>query len=349
MLGQKPNLSKRIREMRASIALQGLARTFYSKPEEEKFNENRELLPQLREAVQEDTRVLGRVRKHELTLSEACAAEQPLGIALARPISVSVSSLSGTFAAAELLSRQGSEQVPASPALPWQRVVRAGPLLPWVPSEPCLQPGKCSHPTQVAQEKLRAEIYGRVNTCNMLLYQVKQRSRAKEQLQRRLQQLQDVRMDEKQHQAQVPGPLAGVAAPVGGFSQACSPGWAPVSAHGLTPCPQPSLPQVVRTLESSIEKTQTKVHAGQKVTALYVAVRDALRKVSSSSLRRALSRSPCKGPEVPKGLCWWDTLLQELLLLPPIFCPSTGHPWDSVGCGSPCPRSWPTCLCTWTC
>ncbi|XP_065551125.1 uncharacterized protein LOC136022120 [Lathamus discolor] len=237
MLGQKPNLSKRIREMRASIALQGLARTFYSKPEEEKFNENRELLPQLREAVQEDTRVLGRVRKHELTLSEACAAEQPLGIALARPISVSVSSLSGTFAAAELLSRQGSEQVPASPALPWQRVVRAGPLLPWVPSEPCLQPGKCSHPTQVAQEKLRAEIYGRVNTCNMLLYQVKQRSRAKEQLQRRLQQLQDVRMDEKQHQA-----------------------------------------QVVRTLESSIEKTQTKVHAGQKVTALYVAVRDALRK-----------------------------------------------------------------------
>ncbi|XP_065551112.1 uncharacterized protein LOC136022109 [Lathamus discolor] len=320
MLGQKPNLSKRIREMRASIALQGLARTFYSKPEEERFNENRELLPQLREAVQEDTRVLGRVRKHELTLSEACAAEQPLGIALARPISVSVSSLSGTFAAAELLSRQGSEQ-----------------------------PGKCSHPTQVAQEKLRAEIYGRVNTCNMLLYQVKQRSRAKEQLQRRLQQLQDVRMDEKQHQAQVPGPLAGVAAPVGGFSQACSPGWAPVSAHGLTPCPQPSLPQVVRTLESSIEKTQTKVHAGQKVTALYVAVRDALRKVSSSSLRRALSRSPCKGPEVPKGLCWWDTLLQELLLLPPIFCPSTGHPWDSVGCGSPCPRSWPTCLCTWTC
>ncbi|XP_065551116.1 coiled-coil domain-containing protein 183-like [Lathamus discolor] len=213
MLGQKPNLSKRIREMRASIALQGLARTFYSKPEEEKFNENRELLPQLREAVQEDTRVLGRVRKHELTLSEACAAEQPLGIALASktvedPSVSSVSSLSGTFAAAELLSRQGSEQ-----------------------------PGKCSHPTQVAQEKLRAEIYGRVNTCNMLLYQVKQRSRAKEQLQRRLQQLQDVRMDEKQHQA-----------------------------------------QVVRTLESSIEKTQTKVHAGQKVTALYVAVRDALRK-----------------------------------------------------------------------
>ncbi|KAM4647851.1 coiled-coil domain-containing protein 183-like isoform 3-T3 [Amazona ochrocephala] len=90
---------------------------------------------------------------------------------------------------------------------------------------------------EVAQEKLRAEIYERVNTCNMLLYQVKQRSRAQEQLQRRLQQLQDVQLDEKQHQE-----------------------------------------QVVRTLESSIEKVQTKVHAGQKVTALYLGVRDALRK-----------------------------------------------------------------------
>ncbi|KAM4647852.1 coiled-coil domain-containing protein 183-like isoform 4-T4 [Amazona ochrocephala] len=152
MLGQKTNLSKRIREMRACIALQGQARKFNAKPQEEKFTWNRELLPQLREAVQEDVHVLGLARK-------------------------------------------------------------------------------------VAQEKLRAEIYERVNTCNMLLYQVKQRSRAQEQLQRRLQQLQDVQLDEKQHQE-----------------------------------------QVVRTLESSIEKVQTKVHAGQKVTALYLGVRDALRK-----------------------------------------------------------------------
>lgn len=201
---------------------------------------------------------------------------------------------------------------------------------------------------QVAREKLRAEVCRQVNTCNMLLYQVEQRSRAKERLQRRLQQLQDVQRAEKQQQAQVPGPLPGVAAPVGGFSQPCPPGWALVSVDGLTPCLQPSLPQVVRTLEGNIEKMQTKVRAGQKVTALYVAVRDALRKVSSSSPCRCLTRSPCKGTEGPKGLCWWDTLLQEVLLLPSTFCPSTGHPWDSVGSGSPCPRSWPTCLCTWT-
>ncbi|KAM4648098.1 coiled-coil domain-containing protein 183-like isoform 2-T2 [Amazona ochrocephala] len=162
----------------------------------------------------------------------------PVGpFALREPSVSSISSLSRPFAPTELLFCQGGEHVPASPALPWQRVFQAGPVLPWVLSQPCLQPGKCSHPIQVAQEKLRAEIYERVNTCNMLLYQVKQRSRAQEQLQRRLQQLQDVQLDEKQHQE-----------------------------------------QVVRTLESSIEKVQTKVHAGQKVTALYLGVRDALRK-----------------------------------------------------------------------
>ncbi|KAM8991224.1 coiled-coil domain-containing protein 183-like isoform 2-T2 [Ara ararauna] len=177
MLGQKTNLSKHIKELRASIALQGQARKFYTKSQEEKFNRNRELLPQLREAVQEDVHVLGLVRKHKLTISEACGVKQPLGIALA------------------------------------------------------------SKTLEVAQEKLRAEIYDQVNTCNMLLYQVKQRSRAQEQLQRRLQQLQDVQMDDKQHQA-----------------------------------------QVVRTLESNIEKMQSKVRAGQKVTALYLVVRDALRK-----------------------------------------------------------------------
>lgn len=270
----------------------------------------------------------------------------PVGpFALQDPSVSSMSSLSRSFAPAELLPCQGKDHVPASPALSWQRVFQAGPLLPWLPSEPCLQPAKCSHPIQVAQEKLRAEIYDRVNTCNMLLYEVKQRSRAQEQLRRRLQQLQmDAQMHEKQHQAQVPGPLPGVAAPLGVVTA----GWPLVSVHGVKPCPQPSLPQVVRTLENNIEKMQTKVRAGQKVTALYLLVRDALRKVSSSSLCHCLARTPCKGTEVPKGLCWWDTLLQEVLLLPSICWPSTGHPWDSVGCGSLCPRSWPTCLCTWT-
>ncbi|XP_029883926.1 coiled-coil domain-containing protein 183 [Aquila chrysaetos chrysaetos] len=92
---------------------------------------------------------------------------------------------------------------------------------------------------EVAQEKLRAEIYDRVNTCNMLLYQLRQRSRAQDELKRQLQHLQDTKMDDKWHQAQV---------------------------------------QAVHRLENNIEKMLTKVHAGQKVTALYLAVRDVLRK-----------------------------------------------------------------------
>lgn len=61
-------------------------------------------------------------------------------------------------------------------------------------------------PIQVAREKLQAKIYERVNTCNMLLYQLRQRSQAWDELQRRLQQLEDVKMDDKQHQAQVQVP-----------------------------------------------------------------------------------------------------------------------------------------------
>ncbi|XP_075025130.1 coiled-coil domain-containing protein 183 [Calonectris borealis] len=73
----------------------------------------------------------------------------------------------------------------------------------------------------------------------MLLYQLRQRSRAQDKLQRRLQQLQDAEMDDKRHQAQV---------------------------------------QEIRQLENNIEKMLTKVHAGQKVTTLYLAVRDVLKK-----------------------------------------------------------------------
>ncbi|XP_040441423.1 coiled-coil domain-containing protein 183-like [Falco naumanni] len=94
-------------------------------------------------------------------------------------------------------------------------------------------------PIQVAQEKLQADIYERVNTCNMLLHQVRQRRQVREELQRRLQQLQDAAMPDKRQQAQA---------------------------------------QAIRQLEKNIEKMLLKVHTGQKVTALYLAVRDVLRK-----------------------------------------------------------------------
>ncbi|XP_050765139.1 coiled-coil domain-containing protein 183 [Gymnogyps californianus] len=178
--GRKANLSQRVQELRALIALQEQGRKFFTQSCEEKLSQNRGLLPRLREAVQEDVHALGTVQKcNKLTISEACGAQKHLGIALARKT------------------------------------------------------------VEVAQEKLRAEIYDQVNTCNMLLYQLRQRSQAMDELQRRLQQLQDTETVDKQHQAQG---------------------------------------QVVRQLENNIAKMLTKVHAGQKVTALYLAVRDVLRK-----------------------------------------------------------------------
>lgn len=59
-------------------------------------------------------------------------------------------------------------------------------------------------PIQEAQEKLRAKLYRQVNTANMLLYQVRQRRQARDELQRRLQQLQhEEELEEKWQQKQV--------------------------------------------------------------------------------------------------------------------------------------------------
>lgn len=58
-------------------------------------------------------------------------------------------------------------------------------------------------PIQGAREKLRSSIFDRVNACNMLLHEVKQRSQARDALRWQLQQLLDVRIDDKRHQEQV--------------------------------------------------------------------------------------------------------------------------------------------------
>ncbi|XP_068272061.1 coiled-coil domain-containing protein 183-like [Nyctibius grandis] len=101
-------------------------------------------------------------------------------------------------------------------------------------------PAGASHtPIQMAKEKVWDEIYDRVNTSNMLLYQLRQRVQTRDKLQRRLQQLQDIEMDDKQRQAQL---------------------------------------QAVRQLQNETDKVFTKIRAGQKVTRLYLAIREVLRK-----------------------------------------------------------------------
>lgn len=56
---------------------------------------------------------------------------------------------------------------------------------------------------QAAQEELRAELHEQVKMRDLLLYQVRQRSQARDALQRWLQQLQGAQLDDNQHQVQV--------------------------------------------------------------------------------------------------------------------------------------------------
>ena len=174
--------------------------------------------------------------------------------------------------------------------------------------------------------------------------------------QRQLQRMQPVEKHDKQHQAQLQVPRApswGGSTRGGPSSKPCTPRVASrlgTQAHPVSPLP--SLPQAVRQLENSIEKMLIKVHAGHKVTALYLAVGDVPRKVSSSSLCRRPTRSPCQGNEVSKGLLWWDSFLHRPG--PPAPLHPLSHCRGPLGlsgvscCDSLCPRSWPTCLCTRT-
>ncbi|XP_075597675.1 coiled-coil domain-containing protein 183-like [Balearica regulorum gibbericeps] len=180
--GRKAKLSQRAQELRTMVALQEQGRKVIAQCCEEELRQKRELLPRLREAVQEDVRALGSVQAvahSKLPIAEACGAQRPMGMDLA---------------------------------------------------------GKT---VEVALEKLCAEIYERRRTCDVLLYRLRQRSQTRDELQRWLQQLQDAERDEKRHQAQV---------------------------------------QAIHQLENNIEKMLAKGHAAQKVTARYLAVRDALRK-----------------------------------------------------------------------
>ncbi|XP_062448604.1 coiled-coil domain-containing protein 183 [Rhea pennata] len=92
---------------------------------------------------------------------------------------------------------------------------------------------------EMAREKLQNDIFDRVNMCNMLLYELRQRDRALDELQRQLQHSMEAETSDKQYQTQM---------------------------------------QVIRQLENNIEKMLMKVRTGQKVNTLYMAMRDVLKK-----------------------------------------------------------------------
>ncbi|XP_075597519.1 coiled-coil domain-containing protein 183-like [Balearica regulorum gibbericeps] len=161
--GRKAKLSQHTQELRTMVALQEQGRKVFAQCCEEKLRQKRELLPHLREAVQEDVRALGSVQavaRSKLPIAAACGAQRHVGMDLAGK----------------------TVECPPSPA----SSLANSPM-----------------PIQVALEELRAEIYEQRRTCDMLLDRVRQRSQTRDELQRRLQQLQDAKRDEKQHQAQV--------------------------------------------------------------------------------------------------------------------------------------------------
>ncbi|XP_015736293.1 coiled-coil domain-containing protein 183 [Coturnix japonica] len=176
MLSRRADMNQQIQELRYIIALQEKGKTFSRQLCEEKLNQNKKLLSQLHEALQEDIHALDVAQKYDQRIIAKFSRKQKY---------------------------------------------------------------LCGKTAQGAQEKLRSSIFNQVNSCNALLHEVKQRSQARDVLQWRLQQLLDERIADKRLQEQV---------------------------------------QTIRQLENNIEKMYMKIHAGQKVTVLYLALRDVLKK-----------------------------------------------------------------------
>ncbi|XP_009993003.1 PREDICTED: coiled-coil domain-containing protein 183 [Chaetura pelagica] len=93
--------------------------------------------------------------------------------------------------------------------------------------------------TVEVQEKLQAATHAQVRRSDVLLHQVRERSRVRDELQRRLQQLQDAAREDKWHQKQV---------------------------------------QSLHHLGEQLEKVHSEVAAAQEMTTRYLSVRDALKK-----------------------------------------------------------------------
>ncbi|XP_014736966.1 PREDICTED: coiled-coil domain-containing protein 183 [Sturnus vulgaris] len=176
--GPKAELSQRSQEMRALVALQEQGRKIFAQSCEEKFRQNRELLPSLQAALQEDSSILKFVLKYnKLPIKDAFG--------------------------------EGQELVSATENL------------------------------EVVIKKIEAKVHEQVKVCDVLLHQLRQWSQAKDERQRRLQELQDAETDPKWQEPQL---------------------------------------QTIRQLGNDIEKMLLKIHNGEIVTKLYLQLQEVLRR-----------------------------------------------------------------------
>ncbi|XP_071599286.1 coiled-coil domain-containing protein 183-like isoform X1 [Heliangelus exortis] len=177
---QKAKHSQRAQELRDFIALQEQGRKLLTQMCEEKLRQRRELLPGLREALQDDAHALAMLQKSKnLPSFGAHGAQNLLDVALARKT------------------------------------------------------------VEEAEEMLQAQIHHLVRKSDLVLHEVRQQSRARDELQRCLQHLQDATKEDKRLQAQG---------------------------------------QVIRQLQNKTGKMVTKVQAGQRVTRHYLTTREALKR-----------------------------------------------------------------------
>ncbi|KAJ7417956.1 coiled-coil domain-containing protein 183 [Willisornis vidua] len=175
---QKAGLDQRCRELRDLITLQEQGMRIFSQSCEEKLRLNRELLPSLQQALQEDTRVLDFVLKYnKFPTNDAFAEGQAIAAATEN---LEVMAGSG-----------GHKLLVGSGALgTLGRTVHASSLL------------NTHMPIQEAQKRLEAVVNDQVKVCDMLLHQVKQWSQARDERQKFLQQLQEAEMDDRMQQPQ---------------------------------------------------------------------------------------------------------------------------------------------------
>lgn len=176
--GPKAKLSQRSQEMRALVGLQERGGKIFTQSCEEKLRQNRELLPSLQAALQEDSNILKFVLKHnKLPIKDAFG--------------------------------EGQELVSATENL------------------------------EVVIKKIEAKVHEQVKVCDMLLHQLRQWSQARDERQKRLQELQDAGTDPKWQEPQL---------------------------------------QTIRQLGNDIEKMLMKIHSGEIVTNLYLRLQEVLRR-----------------------------------------------------------------------
>ncbi|XP_074413428.1 coiled-coil domain-containing protein 183 [Zonotrichia albicollis] len=259
--GPKPDLNQRNQEMHILVGLQDQGRRIFARSCEEKLRQNRELIPSLQKALQEDSTFLNFVLKYNKLPIKDAFGELVSGTE-SLEVTAGLEAGAGALGTLRTVHGRGTrcQQQDNPTGLLWRhgQAPRAKPSqtpscqtsdnileqnlsVPsstlggvfWAASS--LENGLM--PIQVAVKKMEAKLHDQVKTCDMLAHQLKLWSQARDERQRRLQDLQDAEADPK---------------------------WREL--------------QTIRQLGNDIEKMLMKINSGEIVTNLYLRLQEVLRR-----------------------------------------------------------------------